>query len=93
MNNLTPKGSGQVWRLQHNINCLAIRSSRWADRYFYVWHAGTSISGASSSLAGTWGDCRDADWQTTWRLLLAQSIGGRWTGGLGMEELLTELCK
>jgi hypothetical protein len=47
---------------------------------------GTSVSGPSSSLAGTWGGVAVVPiGKTTWRLTpWVQSIGGKWMGGLGL---------
>jgi len=87
-NNLTPKGSGA------NLTFISTTSTGVAIPLkqvgpidiFTFGTVGTSVSGQSSSLAETWGGVAVVPiGRTTWRLTpWAQSIGGKWTGGLGI---------
>ena len=87
-NNLTPKGSGaNLAFTSTNSTGLAIPLKQVGPIDFFTFGTvGTSVSGASSSLAGTWGGVAVVPiGRTTWRFTpWAQSIGGRWTGGLGV---------
>jgi len=88
MNNLTPKGSGASLTFTSTTSTgVAIPLKQIGPIDIFTFGTlGTSISGASSSLAGTWGGLAVVPvGKTTWRLTpWAQSIGGKWTGGLGI---------
>jgi hypothetical protein len=88
MNNLTPKGSGANLTFTSTSSTgLAIPLKQVGPIDIYTFGTlGTSISGPSSSLASTWGGVAVVQiGRTTWRLTpWAQSIGGKWTGGLGL---------
>ena len=88
MNNLTPKGSGASLTFTSTTSTgLAIPLKQVGPIDIYTFGTlGTSVSGTSSSLAGTWGGVAVVPiGKTTWRLTpWAQSIGGKWTGGLGI---------
>lgn len=88
MNNLTPKGSGASLTFTSTTSTgLAIPLKQLGPIGIFTFGTlGTSISGASSSLAGTWGGVAVVPiGKTTWRLTpWVQSIGGKWTGGLGI---------
>ena len=88
MNNLTPKGSGASLTFTSTTSTgLAIPLKQVGPIDFYTFGTlGTSVSGPSSSLAGTWGGIAVVPiGKTTWRLTpWAQSIGGKWMGGLGI---------
>jgi hypothetical protein len=87
-NNLTPRGRGaNLTFTSTNSTGLAIPLKQVGPIDFFTFGTvGTSVSGASSSLAGTWGGVAVVPiGRTTWRLTpWAQSIGGRWTGGMGV---------
>jgi hypothetical protein len=88
MNNLTPKGSGASLTVASTMSTgLAIPLKQVGPIDIYTFGTlGTSISGPSSSLAGTWGGIAVVPiGRTTWRITpWAQSIAGKWTGGLGI---------
>jgi hypothetical protein len=88
MNNLTPKGSGANLTFTSTTSTgLAIPLKQVGPIDIFTFGTlGTSVSGQSSSLAGTWGGVAVVPiGRTTWRLTpWAQSIGGKWTGGLGI---------
>jgi len=88
MNNLTPKGSGaNLTFISTTSTGLAIPLRQVGPIDIFTFGTvGTSVSGPSSSLAGTWGGVAVVPiGRTTWRLTpWAQSIGGKWTGGLGI---------
>jgi len=88
MNNLTPKGSGANLTFTSTTSTgLAIPLKQVGPIDIFTFGTiGTSISGPSSSLAGTWGGVAVVQiGKTTWRFTpWAQSIGGKWTGGLGI---------
>lgn len=88
MNNLTPKGSGASLTFTSTASTgLAIPLKQVGPIDIYTFGTlGTSVSGGSSSLAGTWGGVAVMPiGRTTWRLTpWAQSIGGKWMGGLGI---------
>jgi hypothetical protein len=88
MNNLTPKGSGANLTFTSTTSTgLAIPLKQVGPIDIYTFGTlGTSVSGAASSLAGTWGGVAVVPiGKTTWRLTpWAQSIGGKWMGGLGI---------
>ena len=88
MNNLTPKGSGASLTFTSTTSTgLAIPLKQVGPIDIYTFGTlGSSVSGPSSSLAGTWGGVAVVPiGGTTWRLTpWAQSIGGKWTGGLGI---------
>jgi len=88
MNNLTPKGSGTNLTFTSTTStglAIPLRQVGPID-IFTFGTLGTSVSGSSSSLAGTWGGVAMVPvGRTSWRLTpWAQSIGGKWTGGLGI---------
>jgi hypothetical protein len=88
MNNLTPKGSGaNLTFINTTSTGLAIPLKQVGPIDIFTFGTiGMSVSGPSSSLAGTWGGIAVVPiGKTTWRLTpWAQSIGGKWTGGLGI---------
>lgn len=88
MNNLTPKGSGANLTFTSTTSTgLAIPLKQIGPIDIFTFGTlGTSVSGPSSSLAGTWGGIAVVPiGKTAWRLTpWAQSIGGKWTGGLGI---------
>jgi hypothetical protein len=88
MNNMTPKGRGASLTVTSTTSTgVAIPLKQIGPIDIFTFGTlGTSISGASSSLAGTWGGLVVVPvGKTTWRLTpWAQSIGGKWTGGLGI---------
>src|SRR5579863_5704214 len=88
MNNLTPKGSGASLTFTSTTSTgLAIPLKQIGPIDIFTFGTlGTSVSGTSSSLAGTWGGIVVLPiGKTAWRLTpWAQSIGGKWTGGLGI---------
>ncbi len=88
MNNLTPKGSGASLTFTSTTSTgLAIPLKQVGPIDIYTFGTlGTSVSGPSSSLAGTWGGVAVVPiGRTTWRLTpWFQSIGGKWMGGLGI---------
>jgi hypothetical protein len=88
MNNLTPKGSGATLTFTSTTSTgLAIPLKQVGPIDIFTFGTlGTSVSGGASSLAGTWGGLAVVPvGKTTWRLTpWAQSIGGKWTGGLGI---------
>jgi hypothetical protein len=88
MNNLTPKGSGpSLTFVSTSSTGLAIPLKQVGPIDFYTFGTvGASVNGGSSGLAGTWGGVAVvAIGKTTWRFTpWAQSIGGKWTGGLGI---------
>jgi hypothetical protein len=88
MNNLTPKGSGaNLTFISTTSTGLAIPLKQVGPIDIFTFGTlGTSVSGPSSSLAGTWGGVAVVPiGRTTWRLTpWLQSIGGKWTGGLGI---------
>lgn len=88
MNNLTPRGRGASLTFTSTTSTgLAIPLKQVGPIDIYTFGSvGASVSGPSSSLAGTWGGFAVAPiGRTTWRLTpWAQSIGGKWMGGLGI---------
>jgi hypothetical protein len=88
MNNLTPKGSGANLTFTSTTSTgLAIPLKQVGPIDIFTFGTlGTSVNGPSSSMAGTWGGIAVVPiGKTTWRLTpWAQSIGGKWTGGLGI---------
>jgi hypothetical protein len=88
MNNLTPKGSGANLTFTSTTSTgLAIPLKQAGPIDIYTFGTvGSSVSGPSSSLAGTWGGIAVVPiGRTTWRLTpWVQSIGGKWMGGLGI---------
>ena len=88
MNNLTPQGSGASLTFTSTASTgLAIPLKQVGPIDFFTFGTlGTSVRGAASSLAGTWGGLAVVPiGRTNWRLTpWAQSIGGKWTGGLGI---------
>jgi hypothetical protein len=88
MNNLTPKGSGASLTFTSTTSTgLAIPLKQVGPIDIFTFGTlGTSVSGPSSALAGTWGGVAVVPiGRTTWRLTpWVQSIGGKWTGGLGI---------
>ena len=88
MNNLTPKGSGASLTFTNTTSTgLAIPLKQVGPIDIYTFGTlGTSVSGTTSSLAGTWGGIAVVPiGRTTWRLTpWVQSIGGKWMGGLGL---------
>jgi hypothetical protein len=88
MNNLTPKGSGANLTFTSTTSTgLAIPLKQVGPIDIFTFGTlGTSVSGQSSSLAGTWGGLAVVPiGRTAWRITpWAQSIGGKWTGGLGI---------
>lgn len=88
MNNLTPKGSGVNLTFTSTTSTgLAIPLKQVGPIDIFTFGTlGTSVSGQSSSLAGTWGGVAVVPiGRTTWRITpWAQSIGGKWMGGLGI---------
>ncbi len=88
MNDVTPKGSGgNLTFTSTNSTGLAIPLKQVGPIDIYTFGTlGASVSGTSSSLAGTWGGVAVvAVGRTAWRITpWAQSIGGKWTGGLGI---------
>ena len=88
MNNLIPKGSGPSLTFTSTSSTgLAIPLKQVGPIDIFTFGTlGTSVTGPSSSLAGTWGGVAVVPiGKTTWRLTpWAQSIGGKWTGGLGI---------
>jgi hypothetical protein len=88
MNNVTPKGSGASLTFTSTSSTgLAIPLRQMGPIDLYTFGTlGASVSGTSSSLAGTWGGVAVvAIGRTAWRITpWAQSIGGKWTGGLGI---------
>ena len=88
MNNLTPKGSGANLTFTSTTSTgLAIPLKQAGPIDIYTFGTvGSSVSGPSSSLAGTWGGIAVVPiGRTTWRLTpWVQSIGGKWMGVLGI---------
>lgn len=88
MNNLTPKGSGATLTFTSTTSTgLAIPLKQVGPIDIFTFGTlGTSVRGTASSLAGTWGGFAVVPvGKTTWRLTpWVQSIGGKWTGGLGI---------
>jgi hypothetical protein len=88
MNNLTPKGRGANLTFTSTTSTgLAIPLKQVGPVDIFTFGTlGTSVTGPSSSLAGTWGGVAVVPvGKTTWRLTpWAESIGGKWTGGLGI---------
>jgi hypothetical protein len=88
MNNLTPKGSGANLTFTSTTSTgLAIPLKQVGPIDLYTFGTvGTSVSGPSATLAGTWGGIAVVPvGRTSWRLTpWVQSIGGRWMGGLGI---------
>jgi hypothetical protein len=88
MDNLTPKGSGASLRFISTTSTgIAIPLKQVGPIDIFTFGTlGTSVSGKSSSLAGTWGGVAVVPiGGTSWRITpWAQSIGGNWTGGLGI---------
>ena len=88
MNNLTPKGCGASLTFTSTTSTgLAIPLKQVGPIDIFTFGTlGTSVSGQSSSLAGTWGGVAVVPiGRTTWRLTpWAQSIGGKWMGGVGI---------
>jgi hypothetical protein len=88
MNNLTPKGSGPSLTFTSTTSTgLAIPLKQVGPIDIFTFGTlGTSVSGKSSGLAGTWGGIAVVPiGRTAWRLTpWGQSIGGKWTGGLGI---------
>jgi hypothetical protein len=88
MNNLTPKGSGTNLTFTSTTSTgLAIPLKQVGPIDIFTFGTlGTSVSGQSSSLAGTWGGVAVVPvGRTAWRITpWAQSIGGKWMGGVGI---------
>jgi hypothetical protein len=88
MNNLTPTGSGASLTFVSTTSTgLAIPLKQLGPIDIYTFGTlGASMIGPSSSLAGTWGGIAVLPiGRTNWRLTpWAQSIGGKWIGGLGI---------
>jgi len=88
MNNLTPKGSGASLTFTSTTSTgIAIPLKQWGPINIYTFGTvGTSVSGPSSNLAGTWGGVAVIPMgRTAWSFTpWAQSIGAHWTGGLGI---------
>ncbi len=88
MNNLTPKGSGAGLTFTSTTSTgVAIPLKQVGPIDIFTFGTlGTSVNGTASSLAGTWGGLAVVPvGKTAWRLTpRAQSIGGNWTGGLGI---------
>ena len=88
MNNLTPKGSGANLTFTSTTSTgLAIPLKQLGPIDIFTFGTiGTSVSGPSSSLAGTWGGIAVVPvGKTSWRFTpWVQSIAGKWMGGLGI---------
>jgi len=88
MNNLTPRGSGASLMFTSTTSTgLAVPLKQVGPIDIYTFGTlGTSITGQSSSLAGTWGGLAVVPiGKTNWRLTpWAQSIAGKWMEGLGI---------
>jgi len=88
MNNLTPKGRGTNLTFTSTTSTgLAIPLKQVGPIDIFTFGTlGTSVSGQSSSLAGTWGGVAVVPvGRTAWRITpWVQSIGGKWMGGLGI---------
>ncbi|MEO8050735.1 MAG: hypothetical protein ABI833_10000 [Acidobacteriota bacterium] len=88
MNNLTPRGRGASLTFTSTTSTgLAIPLRQVGPIDIYTFGTlGASVNGPFSSLAGTWGGMAVMPiGRTTWRLTpWAQSIGGKWMGGLGV---------
>src|ERR1019366_1774436 len=85
MNNLTPKGSGANLTFTSTTSTgLAIPLKQLGPIDIFTFGTiGTSVSGPSSSLAGTWGGIAVVPvGKTSWRFTpWVQSIAGKWMGG------------
>ena len=88
MDNLTPKGSGASLTFTSTTSTgLAIPLKQVGPIDIFTFGTmGASVSGSSSKLAGTWGGVAVVPvGRTSWRITpWAQSIGGKWMGGLGI---------